>query len=174
MRINLFAGPCSGKSTIAARIFYEFKVKNYSIELVCEYIKKWAYEDRKPKSFDQTYIFGHQLHSEDLVVQSGVKNLVTDSPIFMQVCYAKRHGYSLWETHLEQAKVFEEKNPSLNIFLDRTGIEYQESGRYEDHSQAIWMDGQIREFMDEHIQDYLTFRTTDVDDILSAVEETLS
>ena len=69
---------------------------------------------------------------------------------------------------------FEEKNPSLNIFLDRTGLEYQEAGRYEDHSQAIWMDGQIREFMDEHIQDYLTFLTTDIDGILSAVEKTLN
>jgi hypothetical protein len=63
----------------------------------------------------------------------------------------------------------------LKIWWSRVASrKYQESGRYEDHSQAIWMDGQIREFMDEHIQDYLTFRTTDVDDILSAVEETLS
>jgi adenylate kinase family enzyme len=173
MRICLYSGPGAGKSTIAARIFYEFKVKGYSIELVHEYIKKWAYEDRKPKSFDQTYIFGKQTHSEDLVIQSGVKNLVTDSPLLMQVCYAKRYKYPLWHTHLEQAKLFEEKNPALNIFLDRTGLEYQEAGRYEDHSQAIWMDGQITEFMDEHIKDYLTFRTTDIDGILSAVEEKL-
>lgn len=173
MRINLHSGPGSGKSTIAARIFYEFKVKGYSIELVHEYIKKWAYEDRKPKSYDQTYIFGKQTHSEDLVIQSGVKNLVTDSPLLMQVCYAKRYEYPLWHTHLEQAQNFNEKNPSLNIFLDRTGLEYQEAGRYEDHSQAIWMDGQIVEFMDEHIKDYLTFRTTDIDGILSAVEEKL-
>ena len=62
MRINLHSGPGSGKSTIAARIFYEFKVKGYSIELVHEYIKKWAYEDRKPKSYDQTYILNPVLH----------------------------------------------------------------------------------------------------------------
>ncbi len=173
MRISLFSGPGAGKSATAARIFCEFKEKSYSIELVHEYIKKWAYEDRKPQSFDQTYIFGHQIHAEDLLMQAGVKNLVTDSPLLMQVCYAKRYEYSLWKTHLEQSLAFEEKFPALNIFLDRDGIEYQEAGRYEDHEQAIWMDHQIRSFMDEHIGDYLTLRTVDKNDILSAVEKVL-
>lgn len=155
------------------RVTSEFKIKGYSVEYVEEWIKKWAYENRKPKSFDQTYIFGHQIHSEDLVVQSGTKNLVTDSPLLMQVCYAKRYDYPLWETHLTQTQTFEEKFPSLNIFLDRTGLEYQEAGRYEDHEQAMWMDGQIKEFMDAHLESYLIFRTTDTDAILAAVEETL-
>lgn len=174
MRINLFSGPGAGKSTIAARIFYEFKVKGYSIELVHEYIKKWAYEDRKPKSFDQSYIFGHQIHSEDLVVQSNVKNLVTDSPLLMQVTYAKRYEYPLWPELLEHVKTFEEKFPSVNIFLDREGIPYEEAGRYEDHEKAIWMDGQIRDFMDEHLDNYLTFRTQDIDAILVAIEKNLT
>ena len=62
MRICLYSGPGAGKSATAADIFAEFKRKNYSIELVAEYIKTWAYEGRKPESYDQTLIFANQLH----------------------------------------------------------------------------------------------------------------
>lgn len=173
MRICFYGGPCCGKSTVAMRITSEFKVKGHSIEYTGEYIKKWAYENRKPKSFDQTYIFGHQLHLEDLVMQSDIKNLVTDSPLLMNACYAKRYDYPLWKTHVELCSVFEQEYPALNIFLDRTGVDYQESGRYENYKQAIWMDGQIREFMDNYLESYLIFSTIEIDEILSAVEEKL-
>lgn len=174
MRICLFSGPGGGKSTLAARIFYELKIEGYSIELVREYIKKWAYEDRKPTSFDQSYIFGHQMHSEDLPLRNGIKNIVVDSPLIMNVCYGKRYNYPLWESLLEQAIVFEKKYPSFNIFLDRTGLDYQEIGRYENYEQALWMDGQIKNFMDEHLDSYSIFHTKDINGILSVVKEKIS
>jgi len=170
MRINLYGGPCSGKSTLAASIYHKLKIENYSVELIREWIKQWAYEGRKPKSFDQTFVFSNQLYLEDTAIQSGIQHLVTDSPLLMQVCYAKRHKYELWKSLLKHVDAFENKFPSVNIFLDRTGIGYQEAGRYEDESDAIWMDGQMREFLDEHLQNYFVFPTTDFDNILSTVK----
>ena len=57
MRISLFGGPGSGKSTTAARLFSELKERHYSVEHVSEYVKSWTYMNRKPKGFDQVYIF---------------------------------------------------------------------------------------------------------------------
>lgn len=45
--INLWAGPGSGKSTIAAYVFSKLKMKNINCELVTEYAKQLVYSGRK-------------------------------------------------------------------------------------------------------------------------------
>ena len=172
MRVNLFSGPGAGKSTLASGLFSEFKKKNYSIELVHEYIKKWAYEGRKPKSFDQVYIFGHQLHAEDSILQSGVKNLITDSPLFMQCSYAIKYNFPCWQELLGIAKEFEKQFPSLNIFLDRKGIPYQDLGRYETEEEALAMDEKIKSFMDMHL-DYIVIQARDYRVLMRTIERHL-
>ena len=108
MRINLFGGAGCGKSVTAARIFVELKIKGHDIEYCTEYIKTWAYEKKVPKSFDQHYIFSKQMHAEDVLLSNGVKHIVTDSPLLMQLCYVERSGKN-FDHLLSAAKEFEEK-----------------------------------------------------------------
>lgn len=169
MRICLHAGPGAGKSTLTAHIFSELKRKNYNVELAHEYIKEWAYLKRAPRSFDQLYIFGKQLHREDVLLQCGVEHVVTDSPLLMGCCYAKKHGCPFWEELASISLKFEERHPSVNIFLDRSGLPYHQSGRYENYEQALAMDEEIRCFVSERVPLHV-FRTTDVDGILALVE----
>ena len=144
-RINLFGGPGIGKSVTAAKLFAELKIRNIHAELVREYIKTWAYQDRTPKSFDQYYIFGKQLWSEDVLLSNGVDIIITDSPLMMQIpyCFPEINSVSLKMMALD----FEEKYPSINIFLSREGIEYQGEGRYHDYEQALKMDETIKDFL---------------------------
>ena len=171
MRICFWAGPCSGKSTIAAKLFADLKIKGYSCELICEYIKQWAYLNRIPKSFDQCYIFGQQMHSEDLVFQCGVEHLITDSPLLMQPYYSKNSVF--YEDLLNIGKKYEFVHPSLNIFLNRTCIEYQPRGRWETADQAIKRDMEMLDYLNENQINYKVFKTTEYDKILSYVESNL-
>ena len=50
--INLFGGPGAGKSTTAAGLFYEMKVRDIKCELVTEYAKDMTYE--KQREFNKT------------------------------------------------------------------------------------------------------------------------
>ena len=50
--ISLHSGPGTGKSTSAAQLFAELKQRHCSVELVREYVKKWAWEGRKISGFD--------------------------------------------------------------------------------------------------------------------------
>jgi len=174
MRINLWAGAGAGKSTLASWLFSQLKMKDYSVELVHEYIKQWAYMKRVPKSFDQVYIFGKQLHAEDMVFQSGVEHLVTDSPLWMQIVYARKYNLPVWRELLEICRIFEERHPSVNILLDRSGITYQQNGRYETYDQAKEVDRLMHEFMAVHTSNFHIVKARDYEYILALVEPLLS
>lgn len=170
MRICFYGGPGCGKSTIASKLFADLKSRNYSVELVHEYIKKWAYLKRIPKSFDQVYIFGQQLYAEDLIYQSGVKHLVTDSPLCLQPFYSKVYNFPAWNELLMIAKRYETVHPSINIFLDREGLKYEQNGRYEGSDLALQRDRDMRQFLQEQCVPFVTFKTTDYESILDYVD----
>jgi Ni2+-binding GTPase involved in maturation of urease and hydrogenase len=91
MRINLYGGPCVGKSALAFNLCGRLRQEHYPIELVTEYIKNWAYEKRTPDNWDQLYIFAKQHRKEKSMYASGVKHLITDSPLLLQIAYARKY-----------------------------------------------------------------------------------
>lgn len=171
MRISLFSGPGAGKSTIASKLFSELKIKGIQVELVQEAIKSWAYLGRKTKSFDQLFIFGQQLHSEDLIFQAGLHS-ITDSPLLMQPVYARKYNFPATTELIDLALKYEDVNPSLNIFLERGKIPYQYVGRYENYEEALEMDYRIKEMLNKYAK-YTIFETTEFPEILSFVESHL-
>lgn len=168
MRICLFSGPGAGKTAVSSRLFYEFKVKSLSVELVQEYIKTWAYQNIVPESFDQFYVLAKQLRSEDLMLRH-TKYIVTDSPLFMQCAYMKRDRQPYYDEAVSICRKFETKHPSLNIFLSREGIDYQQSGRYENLMEAKQMDWVIRDELDQLEIPYKVLPTKDLNAIMEYV-----
>lgn len=65
--INLFGGAGVGKSTTCADIFAHLKKQQYSVEMVREWVKGWAYEKRKITDLDPYYIFAKQLKAEKML-----------------------------------------------------------------------------------------------------------
>lgn len=137
MRINLFGGPGAGKSTTAAWLFAELKMAGMSVEHVGEYVKTWAYADRKVQPYDQVYILGKQMQYEYRFIVNGVKNIVTDSPVLNSYFYAP---FALREPILTIARQYERSHPSLNILLNRRGKQYLPQGRYQTELEARDMD----------------------------------
>ena len=174
MRICFYAGANAGKSTVSPGVLHQLKKKGYNVEGVSEYIKKWAYEKKIPRSYDQLYIFAKQLNSEDFFLQYGVEHIVTDSPVFLQAYYARKFGFPQWEQLVEIAQGFEAANPAFNIFLDREGIEWVQLGRYETEEEAIENDKQLQLFMKEHVGDFTTCKSVDFEGIMSTIEYVLN
>jgi tRNA uridine 5-carbamoylmethylation protein Kti12 len=84
--VNLFAGPGSGKSTTAALLFGELKLRGINTELVREYVKTWAWNDRKVGEMDQLYLLGKQSSYENMLYNK-VDVIVTDSPVLIAGVY---------------------------------------------------------------------------------------
>jgi hypothetical protein len=86
--INLFGGAGVGKSTTAALLFAEMKIRGLHVELVREYVKLWAWSGRKVRPEDQLYLLGKQSAYES-ALYGKVDYIVTDSPVFLAGAYAE-------------------------------------------------------------------------------------
>jgi len=149
--INLFGGPCVGKSVLAAELFYNVKKKHIKAELVREYIKDWAWEHRKVGQYDQIYIAGKQCRRESMLYGK-VDIIVTDSPILLSPFY---------QDYYSQIDIIK---PSILKFIDyakTTGVKYYNyyikretkydaEGRYETEDQAKTLDVALERWLRDH------------------------
>jgi AAA domain len=151
--INLYGGPGIGKSATAAYLYYLLKKSNRSVELVQEYVKEWAWENRNIKPFDQIYFFGKQVRKESMLFGK-VDYIITDSPVLLNLCYVKKccdpevaHG--LFET----ARAFYAVSPRHNIqhihiVLKRVGA-FETNGRFHSQKESEQIDTEIRDLLRE-------------------------
>jgi ABC-type cobalamin/Fe3+-siderophores transport system ATPase subunit len=151
--INLFGGPGSGKSTLAASIFATLKGRRASVELVNEYVKKWAWQGRQIRPTDQIYILGKQASSE-ASLYGKVDYIVTDSPVLLAGAYALRNpewncGY-VSEAALAYVNSHSNEVNHVNLFIKRAKP-YDNRGRYEDEDQARAMDQFIRDYLSQNL-----------------------
>jgi len=148
--INFFSGSGTGKSTIAAALYAELKIRSAHVELAREYIKKWAWEKRTPGKFDQIYIFGHQSNEEGRLYEK-VDFIVSDSPLLLVPFY---------EQLLTKKNIIEESVTNFMRHAEEHGVSYHnfwlerldsfdERGRYETLEQAKQIDKSLRNWLEE-------------------------
>jgi len=148
-RVSFFGGPNCSKSTLAMRLTADLKTNGVQAEYASEYVKAWAFIGTPIRGFDQFYILAKQMHREDVILRASDSVVVTDSPILLGICYAKRYELPIWQDLLKIAMTFGDQYPSLNFFVERRGLPYSHIGRYEDRDQAIAMDALIVRTMHE-------------------------
>lgn len=175
MRINLYAGPGAGKSTLASWLFAELKLRNYSIELVSEYVKAWAIAKRTIHPFDQVFLMGKQLQCEYQFLTNGVKHIITDSPVFLAAAYARIYNPYLLNVANQMESImceYEKHHPAINIFLKR-GDYFQQEGRFHNRTQAEEIDLTILSRLIANGLEFTEFSTDDYPKILRHIVERL-
>lgn len=136
--INLFGGPCTRKSTIAASIFSILRTAKISCELVTEYAKELTYENKKELS-KQCKIFSEQMNRIDRLLDK-VDYIVTDSPLLLSIIYQpKNYPTSFSNLVLD----FFKRYNNINILLKRSDLVYENYGRNEQLNEAIELDNKI-------------------------------
>ncbi len=148
--INLFGGPGIGKSSLAAEIYYKMKAKHYNVELVREYVKNLAYENKHIGPFDQFYITGKQIKKESSLYNK-VDFIITDSPLWLSGFYNEFYYQNKYITsHISN---FVKLAVTLginynNFFLERSDdIPYNELGRYQNKNDAVRVDQLMKDFL---------------------------
>ncbi len=145
--INLFGPPSSGKSTVAAGLFFLMKINKMRVELVNEFAKELVLEGRDNIFGEQNYIFAEQLRRQRRL-EAGYEFAVTDSPILLPLFYELR------ETPMENRnpnfaglvmKEFE-KSTNFNYLLCRKHG-FETVGRRHDEGQSLAIDGELRGFL---------------------------
>ena len=141
--INLFAGPGVGKSTTAARVFAELKLKGVNCEMALEFAKDKVWEESFKTMDDQIYIFGKQFH-KIWRLKDKVDVIITDSPLPISIVYDKENSQAFHTLIMEQFNKF----TNFNFLLERGG-EYQTEGRVQTEEEAKEVDKTVKRVLDE-------------------------
>lgn len=149
--INLFGGPCFGKSTAAAGLFYLMKRHQYNAELVQEVAKHLVWAERYKSLDDQLYVFAKQndrLHT----LKGKVDYAISDSPLILSGLYMPAHyPASFAAMVLDIFNLYD----NLNIVLRRIHP-FQPEGRIHTEEQADAIGRRIVRYLDEHNIPYVT------------------
>ena len=79
-------------------------------------------------------------------LNSGIKNIITDSPTLLSAIYANFYypDINIGPSIEEINKTYELKYPSFNIFLERGNKPYIQDGRYQTKEESINLDNLIK------------------------------
>jgi nicotinamide riboside kinase len=132
--INLFAGPGVGKSTTAAKVFAELKMRGVNCEMALEFAKDKVWEESFKTMDDQIYIFGKQFH-KIWRLKDKVDVIICDSPLPISIVYDRENSKTFHKLIMEQFNKFQNKN----YYVIRS-TDYQESGRVQTKEEAEKVD----------------------------------
>lgn len=141
--INLFGQPGAGKSTGAAYIFSQLKLRGINAELVTEFAKDKVYEETKEVFNNQIYIFGKQYFRMSRIAKK-VDVIITDSPLLLSSFYTSGESYDK-ELNDLVLKVFNSFN-NFNFFIKRIK-EYNPSGRFQTEDESDKIAIQMQDFL---------------------------
>lgn len=132
LMVNLFGAPGAGKSTGAAYIFSQLKIRDVNAELVTEFAKDKTWERNKKALENQMYMFGKQLFRITRC-QDDVDVIITDSPLLLNTIY--NHNPILGEEFNNLVfKIFNSYN-NLNYYIKRVK-KYNSSGRNQTEEES--------------------------------------
>jgi predicted ATPase len=122
--VNLFGGPCSGKSTTMAGLFYKMRLLHMNVEMASEVVKDSVFSGDNYVFKDQLYTFA--LQQKKLSQLNGVVDIaITDAPLLLSHVYGTRHSDALRSLINDE---FDRYN-NVNILLDASDIKYNPVGR---------------------------------------------
>jgi hypothetical protein len=143
--VNLFSGPGSGKSTTAAGLFFNLKVRGYNAELVTEFAKQLVWQERHAAFKDQLYIFAKQ-NSRLESLRGKVSHVITDSPLLLSNIYAPDDYIEGFEDVVKN--VFNSYN-NINFFIKRVKT-YNPVGRNETEEAARAVDIKMQNMLNTY------------------------
>lgn len=139
--LNLGGGAGCGKSVLAALLYGEMKIRGYSVELVREYIKSWAFEGRPIRKDDELYIFAKQLRQESPLYHR-VDWIITDRPLWLSVVYEKFFESGTIVAEVEKGVMETQKADGIQHIelLVKRQHPYVQEGRYQNEREAKVVD----------------------------------
>lgn len=149
--INLLGGSGLGKSTTAALVFGELKLRSKETELVREFVKEWAWQGKPIGRFAQGTLYGHQIERES-ALYGKVDYVVTDSPLLLCPIYQLHYsGHDAIKSQVlkDMGTAKELGITHLNFLLARKKA-FNPKGRYETEEQAKVIDKKVEAFLTSH------------------------
>lgn len=148
--VNLYGAPGAGKSTGAAYIFSQLKMRGINAELVTEFAKDKVWEGSKAVFENQAYIFGKQYFRISRCADQ-VDVIVTDSPLLLSILY--NNDEDLGGTFDAVVRRVAKKYNSKNYYLKRVK-DYNPAGRFQTEEESDEIATELKRLLDREGVDY--------------------
>lgn len=147
LRVVLYAGPGTGKSTTAALVFGRLKQRGWNVELAHEYAKELTWEGN-PRLKHQASIAAEQQWRMDRLTD--VDAIVTDTSTLYGLVYGNPM-VPWWSAFAEFLLDEYLAHNTLNFFLHRDPARgYNPKGRSQSEEEAVALDSRIRDMLTTH------------------------
>jgi len=155
--LNILGGPCSGKSTSAAGLYYKMKMAHMKCELVGEYAKDLVYSDRTQMLTDnQEMIFAEQ-HYRLHILKDKVDWAITDTSLLLGLVYPPAwYPQSFKPFVLDMYHAYE----NVNVYISRPE-HFQQYGRNHNEDESKELDNSVINMLDLYNIEYTVFAATD-------------
>jgi len=173
--INLFGGAGAGKSTLMALLYAHIKSSREfsNIEMCQEFAKLLVLQGRASMLDNQHYVTDNQIRMIKPFL-GNVPLVVTDSPLLLGKVYAKDN--QLKKEIAEKINNALYGTSEINIFVKRSGIEFEQFGRVHTLEESMQKDEEIIQMLEAENKEVIIYdRTIDtIDDLLIKIHNTLS
>lgn len=181
--VNLYGAPGAGKSTGAAYIFSQLKMRGINAELVTEFAKDKVWEESKEVFNNQAYIFGKQYFRISRCTDK-VDVIITDSPLLLSTIY--NDNPILGEEFNNVVRNVANSYDSINYYIIRVK-EYNPKGRFQSEEESDAIADRVKDMLDYEGVEYIekpgskasydeiyeeVLETVLVNEILNSLDET--
>lgn len=181
--VNLYGAPGAGKSTGAAYIFSQLKMRGINAELVTEFAKDKVWEESKEVFNNQAYIFGKQYFRISRCTDK-VDVIITDSPLLLSTIY--NDNPILGEEFNNVVRNVANSYDSINYYITRVK-EYNPKGRFQSEEESDAIADRVKDMLDYEGVEYIekpgskasydeiyeeVLETVLVNEILNSLDET--
>ena len=139
--INLTGAPGAGKSTGAAKLFYELKTLGINCELVSEFAKDKTWEHNATALNCQEYIFGKQSYRLKRCREE-VDVIITDSPLPLTIIYT--HDELIKKPLTDLVMAVYNSYDNINFFINRVKP-YNPKGRNQTAEESDALSAEIKD-----------------------------
>ena len=181
--VNLYGAPGAGKSTGAAYIFSQLKMRGINAELVTEFAKDKVWEESKEVFNNQAYIFGKQYFRISRCADK-VDVIITDSPLLLSTIY--NDNPILGEEFNNVVRNVANSYDSINYYITRVK-DYNPKGRFQSEEESDAIADRVKDMLDYEGVEYIekpgskasydeiyeeVLETVLVNEILNSLDET--